>query len=193
MKTIGRQFLPPHFPPTSICVHMLVFCAHVGKMDLCSGLSILILSELGSVPSYLRDTTSATLPLSLLHHPFLSLSDNSISTQTWRNFSHLKTKTRNAVPPRLFCQLCLYFNNKITLKNCLYICRLQALLFLLNSLHESVVKVKSQDCMREVLNIELLRKIRLLYQPKSNRHSLSFFLLHLATMHIFLCAPFPST
>ena len=142
MKTIGRQFLPPHFPPTSICAHMLVFCARVGKTDLCSGLSILILSELGSVPSYLRDTTSATLPLSLLHHPFLSLSDNSISTQTWRNFSHLKTKTRNAVPPRLFCQLCLYFNNKITLKNCLYICRLQALLFLLNSLHDA----KSNGC-----------------------------------------------
>lgn len=61
------------------------------------------------------------------------------------------------------------------------------------SLHESVAKVKSQDCMREVLGIELLRKIRLLYQPKSNRHSLSFFLLHLATMTIFLCTPFPAT
>lgn len=138
MKTIGRQFLPPHFPPTSICAHMLVFWARVWKTGLCSGLSILILSELGSVPSYLRDTTSATLPLSLLHHQFLSLWDNSISTQTWRNFSHLKEKWETLFHPGSSASCAsTFFNNKITLKNCLHICRLQALLFLLNSLHDT--------------------------------------------------------
>lgn len=53
-------------------------------------------NELGSDPfCLLEGSTAAILWLSLLYHPSVSpsLPDNSISTQTWCNFSHLKTRT----------------------------------------------------------------------------------------------------
>ena len=126
MKTIRRQFLPPHFPPTSICVHMLA-CALVGRTGLCSSLSILI-SELGSVPSYLRDTTSAIFPLSPLHQ-FLSQIIPLVHKHDIISLI-LKQKLETLFHPGSSASCAsTFFNNKIAVKNCLYICLLQALFF----------------------------------------------------------------
>lgn len=68
-------------------------------------------NELGSDPfCLLEGSTAAILWLSLLYHPSVSpsLLDNSISTQTWCNFSHLKTR-KEPCTTQIFCQLFLNF------------------------------------------------------------------------------------
>lgn len=68
-------------------------------------------NELGSGPfCLLKGSTAAILWLSLLCHPSISpsLLDNSISTQTWGNFSHLKTR-KEPCTTQIFCQLFLNF------------------------------------------------------------------------------------
>ena len=159
----------------------MLACALVGRTGLCSSPSILI-SELGSVPSYLRDTTSAIFPLSPLHQ-FLSQIIPLVHKHDIISLI-LKQKLETLFHPGSSASCAsTFFNNKIAVKNCLYICRLQALFFLWNSFHDT----KSKGCFFVVCRIRqpITSSFLKCFLPLASRilHQLSAFLsaIHLVS------------